>query len=47
MSNGEKPPRSLADLIDNIERIREELLAIQRSMEKMETGESSSVPVDE
>jgi hypothetical protein len=30
------PPKNIGELIDHIERIREELLSIQRSMEKME-----------
>jgi hypothetical protein len=47
MANSENPPKKLSDLIDSIERIREELLAIQRSMEKMETRESSLPEVDE
>jgi hypothetical protein len=47
MANSENPPKKLSDLIDSIERIREELLAIQRSMEKMETRESSAPESDE
>jgi hypothetical protein len=34
------PIKKLGELIDRIEQIREELLAIQRSMEKMEAAES-------
>jgi len=30
------PPKSLGDLIDQVERIREELLSVQRSLEKLE-----------
>jgi hypothetical protein len=41
MANNDKLAKRLSDLIDNIERIREELLTIQRSMEKMEILESS------
>ncbi len=32
-----KPPKNLSQLIDRIDQIREELLTIQQSMEKMET----------
>jgi hypothetical protein len=35
----ETPPKNIADLIDRIELIREELLRIQRSMEKMSPRE--------
>jgi hypothetical protein len=37
MANSKKPPaRSIATLIDDLDRIREELLKIQRSLEKIE-----------
>ena len=37
----EKPYQKVGELIDRIEQIRDELLAIQRSMEKMEPAETS------
>ena len=37
----EKTHKKVGELIDRIEQIREELLAIQRSMEKMEPAETS------
>jgi hypothetical protein len=36
MPRANDPPKTIGELLDQIERIREELLAIQRSMEKME-----------
>jgi hypothetical protein len=35
------PPQNIAELIDRIELIREELLRIQRSMEKMSPREEA------
>ena len=35
---GSEPPKSLGKLIDRIELIRDELLSIQRSLEKVELG---------
>ena len=35
------PPQNIAELIDRIELIREELLRIQRSMEKMSPREDA------
>jgi hypothetical protein len=37
MEQADDTPKRIGKLVDRIERIREELLAIQRSMEKMET----------
>jgi hypothetical protein len=36
MARANDAPKSIGELIDRIDRIREELLAIQHSMEKME-----------
>jgi hypothetical protein len=36
MNASTKPPKNISELIDRIDQIREELLAIQRSMEQME-----------
>jgi hypothetical protein len=41
MQRADHPPDKIGKLIDHIERIREELLAIQRSMEKMEPAKTS------
>lgn len=37
MSSANDPPKTLGEIIDDIERIREELLVLQKSMEKMES----------
>jgi hypothetical protein len=37
MDIDEDPPKAIEEMIDDIERIREELLVLQRSMEKMES----------
>lgn len=36
MPKSNEPPKNLGELIDQIDRIREELLVIQSSMERME-----------
>jgi hypothetical protein len=41
MQRADDPPDKIGKLIDHIERIREELLSIQRSMEKMEDAKTS------
>jgi len=41
MASLDKLPKNIGELIDEIERIREEFLVIQRSMEKIESGEPS------
>jgi hypothetical protein len=42
MADPKKPPKRLADIIDYIEKVREELLTIQRSLEKLESAESTA-----
>jgi hypothetical protein len=42
MTRAENTADKIGELIDSIERIREELLAIQRSMEKMESSKPRS-----
>jgi hypothetical protein len=37
MASVNDPPKTIAEIIDHIERIREELLVLQRCMEKMES----------
>ena len=37
MAESDKPPKTIGDLIDHLEMIREELLGLQRSLEKMES----------
>jgi hypothetical protein len=37
MAQSNKPPKSIGELVDHLEQIREDLLSIQRTMEKMET----------
>jgi len=39
VAQNDKPPRTIGELIDRIERIREELMTIQRSMEKLKPVE--------
>jgi hypothetical protein len=39
MAHGNEPPKTVAELIDHLDRLREELLTIQRSLEKMEPVE--------
>jgi hypothetical protein len=41
MARANDPPKSIGELIDKIDNIREELLAIQQSMEKMERAPST------
>jgi hypothetical protein len=36
MSHAEDPPKSVGELIDEVERIREDLLRLQRQLEKLE-----------
>jgi hypothetical protein len=40
MSHINEPPKTFAEAIDEIERIREELLSVQRALEKLEPVES-------
>jgi hypothetical protein len=40
MKHATDPPEQIGILIDRVERIREELLSIQRAMEHMEPPES-------
>jgi hypothetical protein len=40
MAHGNEPPKTVAELIDHPDRLREELLTIQRSLEKMEPVET-------
>jgi len=41
-----EPPKKISELIDTLDRIREELLTIQRSMERLEEREPSAHPED-
>jgi hypothetical protein len=41
MTEAIRPPQTIAQVIDHIERIQEELLMVQRSLEKLEPVESS------
>ena len=42
MADSNNPPTRLAEIIDYIENVREELLTIQRSLEKLESVESTA-----
>jgi hypothetical protein len=46
MAKDTVPPKSIGELIDQIERIREELLSVQRSLEKIEPIEDAVSSVD-
>lgn len=41
MNSTSVPPNTISELADRVERIREELLSIQRSLEKMEPVEAA------
>jgi hypothetical protein len=38
VANAKREPKNIGELIDQIDRIREELMTIQRSLEKLETA---------
>ena len=42
MAKANDPPLALGEIIDRIEEMREELLILQRSLEKMEVAESAA-----
>jgi hypothetical protein len=42
MAKGNDPPFALGEIIDRIEQMREEMLMLQRSLEKMEPAEPSA-----
>jgi hypothetical protein len=46
MSKATVPPKSIGELIDQIEQIREELLSVQRSLEKLELIEAGVSSVE-
>lgn len=46
MGKAQKPQRNFSELIDDLERIREELLTIQRSMERLEP-QPTAIPDEE
>jgi hypothetical protein len=37
MTHPDHPPKTIGDLIDEVERIREDLFRLQRELEKMES----------
>ena len=37
MGHASEPPKPLGEVIDEVERIREELLSLQRSLERLES----------
>jgi len=41
MSRTSDPPKTIGEVIDELEQIQEELLSLQRSLEKMEPVESA------
>jgi hypothetical protein len=40
MTRAQQPPKSIGELIDEVERIREELFVLQQELEKLETIEN-------
>jgi hypothetical protein len=47
MAKASDSVQNIGELIDEIERIREELLAIQRSMEKLESAKANPAKNDD
>ena len=47
MARAANPPKTLSGLIDQVEKIREELLVIQRNLEKMEPADRAKTDRDE
>jgi hypothetical protein len=46
MNSRYEPPTKISELIDMLDRVREELLRIQRSLETLEKREPSARPAD-
>ncbi len=46
MANANEPPKPIAEIIDHIERIREELFILQGSLEKIESIEPALSDMD-
>jgi len=44
MAKVKKPPRPITELADRLEAVREELLTIQRSIEKIEQQQEAGQP---
>lgn len=40
MTRAQQPPKAIGELIDEVERIREELFVLQQELEKLETIEN-------
>jgi hypothetical protein len=40
MAHAKNPAKTIAELIDEVERIREDLFHLQRELEKLEIGET-------
>jgi hypothetical protein len=40
MTHTQDPPKTIGELIDEVERIREDLLRLQRQLERLETVET-------
>jgi hypothetical protein len=47
MSDTKKHPQTLSELIDRLDAIREDLLCLQRSLEKMEPDDAAAAITDE
>ena len=43
MPRTDNPPKTIGDLIDQLDMIREDLLGLQRSLEKMESGPEATL----
>jgi hypothetical protein len=46
MATAKEPPKSIGEIIDKIEQIREELFILQKSLEKTESGECTLSDTD-
>ena len=44
MANVNLPPKTIGEIMDDIERIREELLVVQNALEKMEGVKTAAPP---
>ena len=44
MVNVKKPPKALSQIIDRVEEMQNELLAIRHALERIESAEDSALP---
>jgi hypothetical protein len=46
MANTKEPPKPIGEIIDHVERIREELFILQKSLEKIESIDRTLLDTD-